>query len=51
MVTTAEQALKEQRTQSKQLSEIEKAQIKTLLKRLAFGIAVNIINCENNKNE
>lgn len=51
MLTTAELIVREQTSQKKQLSEVEKAEIRAFLKRLAFGIAVNIINCENIKNE
>lgn len=51
MVTVAEPIVKEQTTQQKQLSEKQKAEVRVFLRRLAFGIASNIINCDNNKNE
>lgn len=51
MVTIAEPIVKEQTTQQKQLSEKQKAEVRLFLQKLAFGIALNIINCDDNKNQ
>ena len=51
MTTTVLELTSTQQKHKKQLSEQQEAELRIFLRKLAFGIASNIINCNNNKIE